>query len=68
VLNILANYHEKLTVAVEVSSGDQVGWTGVLYFQLWHKNDLPHVLSLGPFTAALPTLDAERRLSGGNET
>ncbi len=38
------------------------------YVRCWHNRDLPHLLSPDPFTAALPTLDNEGRLSGGNET
>ena len=35
----------------------------VVYVALWHNCDIQHPLELGPFTAVLPTLGPEGRLT-----
>ena len=46
----LAKHKEKIYLA---GTGSNVG--------CWHTMDLPHLLEIGPFTAALPTFGAECR-------
>ncbi len=43
-------------------------WDNAPDVGFWHNPDLPHLAVLGPLTAALPTLGAERLVSGGKPT